>query len=1142
VVLRIWADRILCVAAVPEKRCPLSNSGCRLIGHVTNAVVNVNGVSRASSTVFKSSTELDVTIIAADIQVPGELEISVFTPAPGGGTSDPMMFTVSPATNPTPVLSNLSVTQVQVDSTKVAPIILTGTGFIPSSRVLVNGFPRTTTFNTADPTHLSAQLLDSDFSVLSQLQVRVSNPEPGGGTSNTVNLAVFAPAPSLASIAPAAATAGTGPVAITLTGSNFIDESSVLVNGSARGSSVVPGSNGTQLTSTLTAADVASGVLLSITVANPTNPPGGGTSAAVTFTVNNPQPALDPATPLTPASIVAGTRPPPSITVLGTGFVPTSQVTINQQNRATYVDPTRLSVALQASDIASGGTIALAVFNPTPAGGTSATAVLTVNNPPPTVTTVNGLSPASVVVGSLTGNQTTPITVLAAGFVPTSTVSINGSNRAAFVDSTHLTVTLNATDVATAGPIPITVVNPTPGGGTSNTVNFTVTNPAPVVTGLDQPAQTTNISPLPQITVLGSSFVNGATAQIKGTNHAALGGSNSTNLVIQLIANDLSAAGSFPVMVTNPGPGGGVSTTSATLTVYDPPVITGLSPNNATVGQLSPPAVTVTGANFIPGSVVMLNGASHVPSTASTTTQLFIQLTLDPDLNVPAGVYPITVITPTPGGVSTPNANSNFTLNNPPPAGSSLSLVAVTTNVSPPPQLTILGTSFVIGATPATSSSVQIGGGAPHAPLAGSDSKHLIIQLTAADVGKAGSYVVTVTNPPPGGGVSTVPTQFNVYDPPVVSGLSPNNATVGQEPPPPVTVTGANFIPGSVVMLNGASHTPSAASTATQLFIQLTLDPDLNFTAGVYPITVVTPTPGGVSTPNANSNFTLNNPPPVMSSTPLTPTSTVAGSGAQTSLMIQGTGFVRASKVTFNGQDHTTSTTFVDATHLQIALAAGETANAGTFSVVVTNSAPGGGSATATFVVNNPTGTITSLLPSNVTAGSAGFTLTVNGTSFLSGATVLVNGASHTTTFVSSTQLTAAIPASDIASAGSLSITVLNPPPTAGPSAPVNLTVSSFDTFLQDVNTHGMFKFNSKNGNYTFLQCSSGFTLSGTGTVTLANGLINLQDNKTDRRISAGFNPGQRTGSATLTIAVAQGVWQIFRINSSNPNPALTCQ
>ncbi len=67
---------------------------------------------------------------------------------------------------------------------------------------------------------------------------------------------------------------------------------------------------------------------------------------------------------------------------------------------------------------------------------------------------------------------------------------------------------------------------------------------------------------------------------------------------------------------------------------------------------------------------------------------------------------------------------------------------------------------------------------------------------------------------------------------------------------------------------------------------------------------------------------------------------------------------------------------------------------------------------------------IISVSPSTVFAGGAAFTLTVNGSGFASGATVVWNGTALSTTFVSSTQLTASVPSSLIAFTGSASITV----------------------------------------------------------------------------------------------------------------------
>ncbi len=82
------------------------------------------------------------------------------------------------------------------------------------------------------------------------------------------------------------------------------------------------------------------------------------------------------------------------------------------------------------------------------------------------------------------------------------------------------------------------------------------------------------------------------------------------------------------------------------------------------------------------------------------------------------------------------------------------------------------------------------------------------------------------------------------------------------------------------------------------------------------------------------------------------------------------------------------------------------------------------------FVIcGNPVPAITSVSPATATAGGDVFTLTVTGSGFTNGSVVRWNGADRPTTFVSATQLTAQIPAADIATAGTVNVTVLNPNP-----------------------------------------------------------------------------------------------------------------
>jgi len=83
------------------------------------------------------------------------------------------------------------------------------------------------------------------------------------------------------------------------------------------------------------------------------------------------------------------------------------------------------------------------------------------------------------------------------------------------------------------------------------------------------------------------------------------------------------------------------------------------------------------------------------------------------------------------------------------------------------------------------------------------------------------------------------------------------------------------------------------------------------------------------------------------------------------------------------------------------------------------------------------------LVPDAVAPGGSGFTLTINGTGFVSGSVVNWNGGARTTTFLSSSQLTASIPASDIATASTASVTVVSPTPGGGVSNVAFLQVTT---------------------------------------------------------------------------------------------------
>jgi hypothetical protein len=168
----------------------------------------------------------------------------------------------------------------------------------------------------------------------------------------------------------------------------------------------------------------------------------------------------------------------------------------------------------------------------------------------------------------------------------------------------------------------------------------------------------------------------------------------------------------------------------------------------------------------------------------------------------------------------------------------------------------------------------------------------------------------------------------------------------------------------------------------------------------------------------------------------ISPTNAQAG-GGDFSLIVNGENFGNASVVQWNGLNR--PTTFVSATQLVANISAADIATSGTASVTV--SGPGGTSNAAPFTIDpRPViPVIDNLLPVQAEAGGNAFTLTVNGQNFITSSLVRWNNTNRPTTFVSANQVTAAISAADIASAGTAFVTVFNPD---GPSNAASFTIS----------------------------------------------------------------------------------------------------
>jgi len=263
---------------------------------------------------------------------------------------------------------------------------------------------------------------------------------------------------------------------------------------------------------------------------------------------------------------------------------------------------------------------------------------------------------------------------------------------------------------------------------------------------------------------------------------------------------------------------------------------------------------------------------------------------------------------------------------------------------------------------------------------------------------------------------------FPVANPaPTLSAVSPAGA-VTNDPALTLTVTGMGFLPSSVVYWGIQPLVTTYVSSTT---LTAAVPYTINYKTGPIAVTVATQLPGGGSSNAVNVNVA--NAAPVVTS--LNPNFAITGSSGFM-LIINGSGFCYSSVVNWNGTPLTT--VFNSANQLSAVLPADHLANDTTASVTVTNPAPGGGtSANVAFsVLPSQVATLTSITPSYAIIGSPDTVITLNGSGFVNSSTAQIGGnypQTLNTTYISPTQLTATIPASDLTSIVYYSIFVNNP-------------------------------------------------------------------------------------------------------------------
>jgi hypothetical protein len=191
-----------------------------------------------------------------------------------------------------------------------------------------------------------------------------------------------------------------------------------------------------------------------------------------------------------------------------------------------------------------------------------------ISNPSPSI---SALSPNSVSVGVAAFT----LTVMGSNFVSLSTIEWNGAPLSTeLVSSSELQAQITASDAVIAGAVPITVMTPSPGGGTSNSLPFTVvsqtTSNVPSILSLfpdDVAAGGSGFT----LSVDGGNFTASSVVQWNGSPRPTE--LNGGQLEAQISASDIATPGYAQITVSNAGPGGGTSNAAPFQILYQPTIV-----------------------------------------------------------------------------------------------------------------------------------------------------------------------------------------------------------------------------------------------------------------------------------------------------------------------------------------------------------------------------------------------------------------------------------------------------------------------------------------------------------------------------------------------------------------------------------------
>ncbi|MGH8288943.1 MAG: PQQ-binding-like beta-propeller repeat protein [Steroidobacteraceae bacterium] len=274
----------------------------------------------------------------------------------------------------------------------------------------------------------------------------------------SVTYTVSQAAPQVSSLYPTGAAAGAAGFTLEVDGSNFTAQSVVQWNGGPRQTAYV---SATQIAAQISAADIALPGNDAVTISDPSS----GVSNSVNFNV-----AGQSITSLNPSAATAY-APGLTLTVNGSNFTPNSVVEWQGMPlTTTYSSPTVLTAAVPTGDLANSGSVPVTVA--ASAGSQVVSSPQSFVVQPLAALSLDSIFPTVVYAGGPAFN----LTVLGQGFTGSSAVQWNGNPRTTtYISTGELIAQIQASDLASAGTVSVTVQNPAAQGGTTSAQTVTIT-------------------------------------------------------------------------------------------------------------------------------------------------------------------------------------------------------------------------------------------------------------------------------------------------------------------------------------------------------------------------------------------------------------------------------------------------------------------------------------------------------------------------------------------------------------------------------------------------------------------------------------------------------------------------------------------